>query len=111
VSIRKDFHPLCNEHYSEMVGAEATIRVSASEVRIPVQACSRLGCSRLYDFESGYYDSTTHGRLQGKYDSPYTCDEHLKKLFLRSYDHRTNTEVWQCPTEGCTRNEMVRTAA
>jgi hypothetical protein len=111
--MRQDFHPLCNEDYSEM--AEVTVSYpvpgTASEAVITDQRCTRQGCTRHYDPIIGYYDSTAQGRLQGKHDSPYTCNEHQVKLFVKSYNWQSDTEVWQCPTDGCTRTETVRVAA
>ena len=107
----QDFHPLCNEHYSEMVEVSIVAHVSASEAEIPVRACTRQSCARQYDPQVGYYDFTTQGRLQGKHDSPYTCAEHQVKLYVKSYNRHADTEVWQCPTEGCTRTQTVRIAA
>ena len=106
--MNQDFHPLCNEHYSQMVEVSIIRHVSASEVEIPVRACTRQSCARHYDTNVGYYDLTTQGRLQGKYDRPYTCSEHHVKLYVKSYNCQSNTEVWQCPTEGCTCTETVR---
>ena len=76
-----------------------------------VRACTRQSCARQYDPHSGYYDSTTQGRLQGKHDSPYTCAEHEVKMYVKSYNCQNDTEVWACPTPGCTHIRIVRIAA
>src|SRR5713226_4403010 len=103
--MRQDLRPLCNEHYSEMAKANRVVHKSASEAEIPVHACTRQACTRLYDTHLGYYDFTT-----GKCDSPHTCDEHQVKLYVNSYNRQSKTQVWQCPTEGCTRIETVESA-
>jgi hypothetical protein len=89
----------------------ARARDAAWEADVPVWICPEQGCSRHYDFNAGYYDFSDHGRLQGKYDSPYSCDDHEVKLYLKSHNHLTQVEVWQCPTRDCMRIETVRIAA
>lgn len=104
----EDIHPLCNEHYSEMIFVTA----HSGAAVITDHGCTRAGCTRHYDPASGYYDFIpSAGRLQGKYDSPYDCGEHQFKLYLESYNRPTNTEVWRCPGKGCARTETVRVAA
>jgi len=110
VLITQDFHPLCDEHYSEMVTV-TIVHLMPSETEITDQACTQPGCTRHFDPITGYYDFTTQGRLQGKFDSPYTCDEHHVKLCVKSHSRPSNTEVWQCPERGCTCIKTVRVAA
>jgi hypothetical protein len=113
VLIREDIRPLCNEHYSAMVEVGKLFPVSgtASEAQLPHWGCTQSGCAVVYDYDWGYHFSTTQGRLQGKHDSPYTCNEHQMKLYMKSYNRQSDTEVWQCPADGCTRTETVRVAA
>lgn len=112
-TIRQDIRPLCNEHYSAMVEVREFSHKpdTASEAQIPHWGCTQAGCSRVYDYDWGYYDATTQERLEGKYNSPYSCNEHQVKLFVKSYDRQSDTAVWECPTDGCTRTETVRVAA
>ena len=111
--IRHDFHPLCNQHYSEMVEGGVVVRVLgiASEAEIPVWRCTWQGCARHYDFNVGYHDLTPHGWIQGKRDSFYVCKEHEVKLYLKSCHGPSSTEVWQCPTMNCPRVETAHVAA
>jgi len=111
--VQQDFRSLCDIHYTKMAAMTVSYLLPGkpSECEITDAGCTQPGCTRHYDPAVGYYDLTNSGRLEGKFDSPYMCQDHQIKLYLKSYNPQTKTQVWECPERGCATNQTVRVAA
>jgi hypothetical protein len=100
--LKADFRPLCDRHYSAMM-EPSTIQDSGATHR----CCAEPDCTRHYDAMDGYFDVISGSRLQGKYDSPYSCPEHETKMYLASHNPSAKTETWACPF--CDVSQTLRT--
>jgi hypothetical protein len=100
LSLRKNYHPLCDRHRVEMMPMSNMPSQSES-----TQHCCTEECTRQYEALAGYYDWVDGGEISSPADSSRTCGQDKLGMYLATYNKETKREEWRCPA--CQHIEVV----
>jgi hypothetical protein len=92
-SLRSNFRPLCDKHYSEMMPMSTLPDQSENTGRCCAEAGK--GCMRCFNAFDGYYD-WKEGGIPASEPGSRICPEHGMGLCLELFNRQKN-EVWRCP--------------